>query len=108
LLIPGGGIASQIVIRLGARQKRVRGRRIRGTIPELVWQILGMRRCVGPTRAGYGGWNKAAGDSKRLGEECLDPDRSSGIDSMKSLRSGTRGTRRGRAARSAFDSGWVG
>ena len=49
-MIPGGGIASQIVVRLGARQKRVRGRRIRGTIPELVWQSSGMRRCVGPTR----------------------------------------------------------
>ena len=48
--IPGSGIASQIVIRLGARQKRVRGRRIRGTIPELVWQSLGMRGVVGPTR----------------------------------------------------------
>jgi hypothetical protein len=45
LLRLGGGIASQIVIKLGPRQKRVRGRRIRGTIPEPVWQSSRMLRC---------------------------------------------------------------
>ena len=52
MLIRIGGVALHIVIGLGARQKHVRGRRIRGTIPEPVWQSSRMRRCR-RTQAGY-------------------------------------------------------
>ena len=61
-----------------------------------------MRRSIRPKCAGYVGRDIADGDCKRLGEECVDSDCSLGIDSMKSLRSGTRGTLEGRAARKWF------